>query len=157
VNYSPPTEVNWAVPLIKHNKICDRRTDSRIQLSKPNRTCSTSLARVLRPHVLWSEAIPVRSAVTQWLSEHPFTKHVRGFVSCNPVQYQAVLVFNFLTRLIIGLGSCRTRLSFRVNRVDMNPTRRPELPTLGVDDAVLSATTHRKACLGQEGQSPYKG
>jgi hypothetical protein len=41
-------------------------------------------------------------------------------------------VFGFCnsTRLLIGSGSCRTRLCNRVSRVDTNPTRRPELPTL---------------------------
>jgi len=36
------------------------------------------------------------------------------------------------TRLIIGSGSCDTRLCSRVSRVDTNPTREPELPTLTI-------------------------
>jgi hypothetical protein len=53
VNYSSPSVVDWAVPLIKHDEICDYRINSRIQLSKPSRTCSTSSACVLRPPSSW--------------------------------------------------------------------------------------------------------
>jgi hypothetical protein len=39
VNYSLPSVVDWAAPLIKHDefaKICNCRIGSRIQLSKPS-------------------------------------------------------------------------------------------------------------------------
>jgi hypothetical protein len=45
VNYSLPSVVDGAVPLIKYvefAEICDRQISSWIQLSKPNQTCSTS-------------------------------------------------------------------------------------------------------------------
>jgi hypothetical protein len=53
-----------------------------------------------------------------------------GFVSCNPVHYRAVFGLDVMTRLIIGSGSCWTRLSYRVSRVDTNSTGGPDLPSL---------------------------
>jgi len=38
--------------------------------------------------------------------------------------------FKNSTRLLIGSGSCWIRLRNRVDRVDTNPTREPELPSL---------------------------
>jgi len=44
--------------------------------------------------------------------------------------YRVVFESRVPTQLIIGSGSCWTRLRNRVSRVDMNPTREPELPSL---------------------------
>jgi hypothetical protein len=44
--------------------------------------------------------------------------------------YRVVFGSRVTTRLIIGSGSCRTHLYNRVSRVDTNPTRMHELPSL---------------------------
>lgn len=133
VNYSPPFVVDWVVPLIKHGefvKICDRRINYRIQLFKPSldSLVEPALPHVLRPRglcCLWDEAVPMRSG--HW----PVSRNVFvGFVSCNPIHYWVVFRFEVITRLIIGSGSCWTRFCNRVSRVDTNPTRWPELPSL---------------------------
>jgi hypothetical protein len=55
---------------------------------------------------------------------------VSGSCSGYPIINRIVFRSRVLTRLIIGSGSCWTRLRNRVSRVDMNPTREPELPSL---------------------------
>jgi hypothetical protein len=44
--------------------------------------------------------------------------------------YRVVFGSRVTTRLIIGSGSCQTLLCNRVGRVDTNPTRMHELPSL---------------------------
>jgi hypothetical protein len=53
-----------------------------------------------------------------------------GSCSGNTAGRQVVFGFRSSTRLILGSGSCQTLLCNGVSRVDMNPTHRPELPTL---------------------------
>jgi hypothetical protein len=57
--------------------------------------------------------------------------------------HSSVIVFGsrVLARLIIGSSSCQTRLHNRVGRVDMNPTRGPELPSLLWIDATCAKET----------------
>jgi len=54
-----------------------------------------------------------------------------GSCSGYPIINRVVFGSRVTTWLIIGSGSCRTRLCNRVSRVDTNPTRELELPTLG--------------------------
>jgi hypothetical protein len=61
------------------------------------------------------------------------TRFLVGFVgSCSgyPIINRVVFGSRVTTRLIIGFGFGLTRLYNRVSRVDPNPTREPELPTL---------------------------
>jgi hypothetical protein len=53
-----------------------------------------------------------------------------GSCSGNSVSNRVVFGFKCSTWLIIGSGSCWTRLCSRVSRVDTNPTRQPELSSL---------------------------
>jgi hypothetical protein len=56
---------------------------------------------------------------------------VHRAVSGNSSNKQVMFGLHVLTRLIIGSGSCYSCLCNWVSRVDPNPTRLPELPTLG--------------------------
>jgi hypothetical protein len=47
-----------------------------------------------------------------------------------PIINRVVFGSRVTTRLTIRSGSCQTRLSDMVGRVDTNPTREPELPSL---------------------------
>jgi hypothetical protein len=49
-----------------------------------------------------------------------------------PIINRVVFGSRVTIRLIIGSGSCQTRLCNRVSRVDTNRTREPELPTLNL-------------------------
>jgi hypothetical protein len=65
VNYSPPSVVDWAVPLIKDSKFVE------ICGSVLGSNCTSpfepALPHVLRSRGLWDEAVPVSSG--QWASE----------------------------------------------------------------------------------------
>jgi hypothetical protein len=53
-----------------------------------------------------------------------------GLCLGNSIDIWVVFGFKKSIRLIIGSGSCRTRLCNRVRRVDTNPTCKPKLPSL---------------------------
>jgi hypothetical protein len=53
-----------------------------------------------------------------------------GSCSGRSVDIRVMFGFKKSTRSIIGSGSCWARLCNRVGRVDTNPTRKPELPSL---------------------------
>jgi hypothetical protein len=134
VNYSPPSVVEWAVSLIKHVEffeICDSRINSRIQLSKPSRTCSTSC-----PPSSWPVGWGGASEQALTALQNVFV----GFVLCNPIRYWVVFRFAVMTRLIIGSGSCWIQLCNRVSRINTNPTRWPELPTLSDTKSIMNAS-----------------
>jgi len=60
-------------------------------------------------------------------------KHVYYEIDVGSCGLCRVMLGKRVTRLLvefIGSGSYQTRLCNRIGRVDMNPTREPELPTL---------------------------
>jgi hypothetical protein len=78
--------------------------------------------------VFWLSYRSVVSLLIASLQVIMFIESCSGF----PVYNRIVFGSHVLTRLIIGSGSCWTRLHNRVSQVDTNPTREPELSNLHI-------------------------